>query len=431
MDEEILVKLRGKKITYFLIEGETRLVDPLKYPFKRGLLPIQCKLVGEERDPFFAFTSGNRSLVLLIDNDICFKAKATGIPLGISQPILYEGKLFTYHLTHAMIGSGDLIWGLSSMKETEREEYWMSKAKELGLPATDPIGIGIYQNVYVIEFKDRITLFKYLEQTSIQKLIKVFMKHSNEIQAACMFCKGPTDVRVDEILYGFLFPRVDEILDLNDCINYLKWLGSSCGYNLRLHHDQGIMHGTIPRYPYILTNSHLANHLVNETKTWMTDYHMAGEIKDERIKTEELFSLCHVMVPLPSAKRIAEMRFKEKPRPLYLQMISQISSEWTQELIFNHYKPIKPVSKGEKLTEALISGIEYGYFRREIFQIESHLKRRLFWMLVNLKEKLWELYNLPKGMQREADYVPIVISSRKVQDEEISRILQHLRDSIA
>jgi len=424
MEEELLLRLRGKRIPYFLVSGETKLEDSSQYPYERCLVPVQCRLVGETLEPSFAYMSGTRSIVLPI-HDHCFKAKATGIPLSVSQPIIHAGKLLTYHLTHEIIGSGNIIWGFSSIEEAEKEMFWMSKARELDLPSSDPIGIGIYKNVHVLDFGNRWRLVEYLRENDIQAVLKEFMERSRETTAACIFSKAPTDVRVDEIIYAFLFPGIDRVFDMGDCLDYLKWLGSSCGYNLRMHHDQGIMHGTVLEPPFNLSNSHLANHLSGESKTWMTDYHMAGGIEDERMKKEEIFYLCHLMNPLPSAMRIALERLGKGIQPMYPWIIDQPTSNGIQGLVFGDY-PISFLTKHEKLTEALIKGLEHGYFKSGILEIESRLKREFFSTLVKLKEKMWELYDLPKAMQRGAEYVPKIVASTRVPKDKISGIVEFL-----
>lgn len=420
-EDETLLKLRGGKIRYFLMKGKTKLLDASQYPFKSDQLPIQCNMAGEKGEPLFAYTSGNRSLVFPVDGH-CFKGKATGIPSGILQPRLHEGNIFTYHLTNATIGVGDIIWGFSSIEEAEREIYWMSRARELDLPVTEPIGMGIYENVHVVEFRNQIALYEYMNEKDEQTILKDLTKRSRGSSAACLFCRGPTDARVDEILYGFLFPRIGEVLDLNDCRDYLRWLGSSCAYNLRMHHDNGIMHGTISKPPYQLTNSHLANHLVSESGTWMTDYHMANDDMGERLMREEVFALSTMLVPLPSARRIAMERFGKRGRPLYLQMFDRISSDFTQGSIFGGGQAVLR-KRGERLTEALLNGIQRGYQRREVLHIESKLKRDIFRMLVELKERLWHLYELPEGMQRDTEYVNKIMATRKISAEKISEEL--------
>lgn len=124
--EELIQKLRGSKVPFFLVDAETRLLSASDYPFPSGKAPVQCCVVGNELQRFQAYTSGNRSIVLPYEGN-WFKAKAIGIPCGVSQPILKAERLYSYFLTEDRIGSGTLIWGFSQIDEAENEFEWMQK----------------------------------------------------------------------------------------------------------------------------------------------------------------------------------------------------------------------------------------------------------------------------------------------------------------
>ncbi|RLG41615.1 MAG: hypothetical protein DRO05_03460 [Thermoproteota archaeon] len=406
--EEIILRLRGRT-EYFRVEGETLLLNPQKYPFGRGELPVLCDMEGE---PSSAYISGNRSIILP-EGGLWFKAKAIGIPFGISRPFYRDGKLFSYFLSEANIGSGRLIWGFSTVKEAENELRWMRRAKEMELPSTEPIGMGIYENVFVIELKNRKELFSYLNRTSRELLMERFSRESRKVEAACLFCLEPTDVRVDEVLYAFSFPGVDELLGREDCKDYLRWLGSSCGYNLRLHHDCGIMHGTIQADQGFMTNSHVANHLVGEEGTWMTDYHMAGELREKDLRKLEVFFLCHVMNPLPNAEAIARSHFSSEnfPRFEFYELLLSSSPDALASL--GAFPLETPKSE---LTEAFIEGVELGYYKRSVFEVESRLKREMLRKSLLLKGKIWEILGIPKKMQRGVEYFRLMLQSKKTED---------------
>ena len=422
--EDLIRRLRGPRTEYFLIKGKTELLDPSKYPFEKGMLPVFCKYIDAKMQPLKAYISGNRSIVFPSDS-AWFKAKSIGIPSGRSSPTYKDGKLYTFFLTNASIGSGSLIWGFSEVKEALNEVKWMKKAKELDLRVTEPVGMGIYENIFVIDLKDRSDLFSYLKRTSLEDLMNRFHKEARKTEGACVFCWEPTDIRVDEILYAFSIPGIENILGRDDCRDYLKWLGSSCGYNLRLHHDNCIMHGTVQVGPGFMTNSHVANHLVGEETTWITDYHMAGEVKNEDIKRMEVFCLCHVMNPLPHAEVIARSRFARDEFPRF---------ELYELLLSPSYEAI--TSLGEiglrtpkaGLTEAFIDGIELGYYKRRIFEVESKLKRKMLRKSILIKEKIWEILKIPKRMQRGVDYFHARLYSRKLTDQdyrELSRAISN------
>ncbi len=416
--EEFIHKLRGPKVECYRMEGETKLLEPSKYPFNKDVLPVLCNAIDVKTEPLSAYISGYRSLVFP-SNGNWFKAKAIGIPFGNSRPILKEGNLFTFFLTNANLGSGRLVWGFSKVEEAQNEISWMKKAKELDLRTTEPIGIGIYRNVFVINVKDRKELFSLLNRTSFDDLLRKFLKESRRVECACVFCMEPTDIRVDEVLYAFSFPGIEKILGKKDCKDYLKWLGSSCGYNLRLHHDNGIMHGTIRAGPGFMTNSHVANHLVREDGTWMTDYHMAGKAKDEVVKRVEVFCLCHVMNPLPHAEVIARSRFAREDYPNF---------EFYELLLSPSYEAM--ASLGEigmgmpraELTEAFIDGVQLGYYRRRIYEIDSGLKKEMLKKSILIKEKVWNILKLPKRMQRGIEYFHRALRFRKITEEVYSEL---------
>jgi len=369
--------------------------------------------------------------------DRWFKAKGIGIPSGISKPLVRRNVIFTYYLHSAYISSGKLIWGFMTVEEAERELYWMRKARELDLPATEPIGIGIYPKIKVLEFPNRYSLFNFLRSKSRDEVLNIFESYGRYSSAACLFCVESSDIRVDEILYGLLFPRIQDLLDLDECKAYLRWLGSSCGYNLRLHHRSGILHGTIYRDGGLMTNSHLANHIVDFEKTWMTDYHMASEIEsrsDKRLKLEEFYCLWYVMNPLPAASLMVKAR-RRRPSLIELPQIQFESLPqrgfyiW-DDIMKMHAGIYTPTSIYEELTEALIDGIEYGYNRGKIFSVERKLKRMMLVNLSILKEELWNIYGLPKGMQRGVEVVRNLMRVKKFDDDFLDQKIVELKERL-
>ena len=424
MTEDYISRLRGPKVPYFLIEGETRLLDASSYPYGRNRLPVQCNFLEEKREPLSAHITGLRSIVFPFEGQ-WFKAKAIGIPSGASRPIFRDGRLLSYYLSQTTIGSGTLVWGFMSIEETKNEIHWMKRARELGLPVTEPVGIGVYEDIFVLEFKDRRGLFEHLNKVRLDDLLDDFSKNSKRTTVACSFCREPTDIRVDEILYAFAFPGAEKIFDADDSKDYLKWLGSSCGRNLRLHHDSGILHGTIPRAGGVMTNSHVANHLVGEEETWMTDYHMASQLRDKATRRMEVYCLSCVMNPLPYAQVIGRARFlprKSPPLGLYEGLVLS-PSEGIAGL-----GELAPMLPGAELAEAFTDGVERGYNRRSTFKIGPELKRNMLRRAVRMKEEMWRIYGIPKGMQRGVEYVRRTIASKKITEEELSEVAEALRD---
>jgi len=407
--EELVEKLRGAKVPFFLVDSETRMLSASDYPFPLGKVPVQCCVVGNEVERFEAYTSGNRSIILPHRGN-WFKAKAVGIPSGTSQPILKAGRLYSYFLSNDRIGSGTLIWGFSRTEEAENELRWMQRIHDLA-PSPKPVGIGFFRNLSVKEFKDRADLFDCLKDVDRQRLLEEFAESSHSIDAASIYSLQPTDIRVDEILYGFISPELQNVVDFHDCKDYLKWLGSSCGRNLRLLHDSNILHGSILRYGGVMTNSHVANHLVSEDATWITDFHMAQAVGDERFKEIELECLTYVMNPLESAEKIGRSRFKPKTSP----MMYAFSERSPSSYIFSDLEEYRTTSTGEDLSAAFIDGVEYGYFRTKVIHVEAKLRRGLLEKAVNLKHKLWKILNLPEGMQRGTAIIHELMAKRGVK----------------
>ena len=394
--EEMVQKLRGSRVPFFLVDAEVRLVSAGDYPFPSGKAPVQCCVVGDELQRFEAYTSGNRSIVLPYERN-WFKAKSIGIPCGVSQPILKGERLYSYFLTEDRIGSGTLIWGFSQVDEAENEFKWMQKINDI-VSSPKPVGIGYFRNLSVKEFKNRVDLFGYLQNADRESVLREFARNSQMTEAASVYSLQPTDVRVDEILYGFISPELRKVVNVRDCKDYLKWLGSSCGQNLRLLHDNNILHGTIPRYGGVMTNSHVGNHLVSEDATWITDLHMAQPITDKRFKEIELECLTYVMNPLKSAERIGRARFKAITSPMTYPLFGiPLSNDfiWQSQL-----ESQRPIDMGEDLTVAFIDGVEYGYFRRKVTYVERTLRQEFLEKTVELKHELWKILGLPEGMQR-------------------------------
>jgi len=392
--EELIQRLRGSKVPFFLTNAETRLLYRSDYPFPSNKAPVQCRLEGMELDKFEAYTSGNRSIILPHEEG-WFKAKAIGIPHGVSQPILEGDRLYSYFLSSDRIGSGSLIWGFSQLEEAENELRWMQRIHELA-PSPKPVGIGVFRSVFVKDFKDRISLFDYLKGCDTKRLVGDIGRDGRSIDAASVYSLQPTDIRVDEILYGFISPELRDVVDIRDCKDYLKWLGSSCGKNLRSLHDNSILHGSLLRYDGVMTNSHVANHLVDENSTCVTDFHMSEPVSDERFKEIELECLTYVMNPLESAESIARARFKPKTSPI-IYALSEVLPSYHA---FIQLEDVRPTSTGEDLTTAFIDGVEYGYRRHKAVHVEASLRRELLERAVELKRKLWNLIGLPEGMQR-------------------------------
>ncbi len=419
--EGLLRLLRGRKAEFHLVGGSTSLLDPSGYPFEAEEIPILCDFEQGGTPGIEAHTSGFRSIVMPGAGGLWFKAKAIGIPSGGSKPICSHGRIYTYHLSEAYIGTGRLIWGFSTVDEARNEIDRMVEARELGCPAPRPVGIGFYGGVHVLDFRDREELFKTLASTPRVDLLGRFRGSGRPVEAACVFMAQPTDVRVDEVLYGFLHPLIGEVLDPRDCVGFLRWMGSSCGLNLRKHHDSGLLHGTIPRGGGFMTNSHTANHLVDEVGTYTTDYHMAYRSDDRGLRRVEAFFLASLMNPLPGAAHAAEGAFG-RHRPLIYDIPFEDSSQFPFGQLGG--RPPRPKVPGEEFTEAFLDGVSEGYNRRRVRSVGTELRREALLKAAACKKELFRLLGLPEWMERGVDQVARRLAGKRFSEGE-------LRDSIA
>lgn len=431
--DKIIEILRGNKVEFNLVKGKLILDDKLLYPFNEDEIPIQCQFIDKEENCKYAYTSGNRSIIISLKDNVVFKAKGIGIPTGNSRPIYTKNQIYTYFLNQAYIGSGQLIWGFLTIEEAENEYNWMKKAYKLNLPATKPIGYGIYENIKTITFKDRFELFSFLKSKSVPEILDAFKSNVQSRKAACFFAIEPSDIRVDEILYALLFPKIEEIIDVKECKDYLRWLGSSCAYNLKLHHNYNIIHGTILRGLGLMTNSHLANHIVDFEKTWMTDYHMTyrpNSKEADRIKMEEYYCLWHVMNPLPAAIQMIKARRRKtlfNLPEIHMEMEPYPAFQTWEETMQLYAGIYRPENIYEEFTEALIDGIEYGYNREKVLQVERKLKREMLIKLAIIKHELWKLYGLPEGMQRGVEVIRSLMKIKEINNEEINRRIKNIK----
>lgn len=427
-DGRLLGLLRGRKVPFRLVGGTTKLIDPSLYPFIADEVPILCDMREGQAQGQEAYTSGLRSIVLPGAGGSWFKAKAIGIPSGLSRPFYHDGWICTYHLSEAYIGTGRLIWGFSTVEEAENEISWMAEARELGLPTVKFVGMGFYNRVRVIDVKNRVELFETLNSTPKDALLERFRDSGRAMDAACVFTSQPTDVRVDEILYGFLHPLIHEVMDKRDCKGFLRWMGSSCGCNLRMHHDAGLLHGTVPRGGGFMTNSHTANHLVDESGTYTTDYHMAYRSEDKDLKRVEAFFLASVMNPLPRAEEAAGKAFGQQ-RP----MIFEMPVDATTPFPFGYFEDqmFTPRGPQEEFTEAFLDGTVYGYNRRKTRSVEASRVKKSLLKAAACKKELFRLLGLPEDLERGVEQVAIRLVGRSFSEVELKASLERIEEDLS
>ncbi|MEM3615460.1 MAG: hypothetical protein QXX09_02300, partial [Candidatus Methanomethylicia archaeon] len=156
MFEKLIEMLRGGKIEYYLIEGETKLINPQYYPHKKDEIPIICESI--EKLPLDkGYISGFRSVIRLY-GDYIVKLKGIGIPFKDVKPIYKDKTIYTYFFTKEYIGTGQLMWGFMTREEAENELEKMLMLKDLGIPTPEPIGLGFYDNIKLLEIPNRYEL---------------------------------------------------------------------------------------------------------------------------------------------------------------------------------------------------------------------------------------------------------------------------------
>lgn len=434
---EIIQKLRGEPIEYYLVDGETKLIKPELYPHEKNKLPILCetsdKLPSEK-----GFTSGFRSIIKVYDEYIV-KLKGIGIPFKGVKPIYKGDTIYTYYFTKEFIGTGQLIWGFMEPNEAEKELENMLMLKELNIPSPEPIGIGLYEKIKLLELQNRYELANKIASGEREEILRLIEKSEKIVKGACIFYRNISDIRVDEILYGLLIPKIEKIINIKEVKAYLKWLGSSCGYNLRLLHDNGIIHGTIldPSGMGIFTNSHLANHVVGLDKTYITDFHLTRKLSGkelERMKLEEYYALWHVMNPLPSAEKFVFHQVKRttilNAQEIFSQLHTPEGFQTFDEIVSLHGGYYKPINVYEEFTESIIDGIEYGYNRLKIYEVEAKLKKKMLMSLIILKNELIEMYGMPKGMERGREAINIIMDMKKINEKDISKKINEIKRKI-
>jgi len=423
--ERLLSLLRGKAALR-IVPGATRLLEPSLYPFKADEVPLMCDFGQADTVGVEAYASGFRAAVLPARGG-WLKAKAIGIPTGSSRPFWAGDKICTYWLGDVNIGSGRLIWGFSTLEEAENELRRTAEAKEAGCPAPKPVGIGLYGGVTVIDLRDRVELFQMLASTPRESLLERFRLSGRTVEAACVFMAQPTDVRVDEVLYGFLHPAVERLLPHRDCRDFLRWLGSSCGSNLRAHHDAGLLHGTVQKGGGYMTNSHTANHLVDEDGTYTTDYHMAYRSGDRALRETEVYFLASQMNPLPGAAEAAGKELEPSKPLLYEMPFDQGSIIPTGQFGDRFFLPR---TRQEEYTEAFLDGVVYGYNRRKVRHVEAKLRREALLAAAACKRDLFRLLELPEGMERGVDQVVRRLATRKFTEEELKDSRARLEEEL-
>jgi len=404
--EECTSALR-QKTHFWLIDGETTLRHKNLYPFQNDKLPVMCNFAEHMNYPtLLGFESGNRS-ILLPCKEGWFKAKGIGIPEGISQPIFRNNNIYTYHLSaEERMCHTSILWGFMEKEEAESEVFGNDIAESIGMPAF-LVGGGCYNNVNYSSFSDTQELFAYLhKKDDSETLDKRYNETSRKTEAFCTFSIVPSDLRVDEILYGFMLPYIEQAVDMKNCKDYIRWLGSNCAQNLRILHDNGILHGTyfVPKWSggsmshrVIHSNAYTGNHVISETKTWIVDYDLARLVEEESKSSfdDEIESLTYLQNPLMYGEYYKSNSLKNEFR----------------ETLANEFR----------------EGVSQGY-QNDLYEVEDKFKREMLRKLTRIKKTMWNLFELPSGLTRARDYLEYVITKKKISKEDFKKEVEYSLD---
>jgi hypothetical protein len=396
------INLLRQRTIAWLVENDLELFGDKPNPFGNKFIPLMGEFPeGEPSNKIEAYESGNRSILFKHDG-VWYKAKGIGIPVGVSRPIFMGGKIYTYQLfddpgmCHKFI-----LWGFMKENEYRCELFGSKRAKELG-QEIEIIGTSSFNNVHYLSVKDRIELFNKLKNTKRNELMELFNK-SDVTSAYSAYYVVPTDIRVGELFFALVFPEVTRLIDPDRIRDYVKWLGSSCGYLLREFHDSGALHGTwVGPKPTSLglkdvhSNSYTGNYLVSEDHLTMCDFDLSKAIDGDSEKKTERWALIHMENPLHYAGSYS-------PKDALIQGIARKN-------------PFR-----EELAKVFEKSVDSGY-NKEQWNLERKETREMLDVFVRAKRVLWDLYSLPKSLVGQIDYVDHIVATRRVDSNRFKEL---------
>jgi len=389
-----------QKTRVWLLNNESRFFGKHSNPFGKGLVPVMGEFVEDEPiQTIEAYESGNRSILFKHDG-VWYKAKGIGIPVGVSRPIFRGRRIFTYQL-HDDPGMCHkfILWGFMKKEEYQCELFGSERARELGQDI-EIIGTSTFRDVRYISMKDRMELFKRLQGTDTKERIDLLSRKNESTSAYSAYYKVPTDIRVGELFFALMFPEVTKLIDPQLISEYVIWLGTTCGLLLRQFHDSGALHGTWvgPKLTSlglldIHSNSYTGNYLVGDDRLTMCDFDLAKPVERESEKETEKWALVHVENPLHYAGSYA-------PKDALIQGMAKKN-------------PFR-----EELARLFKESVDSGY-GGEPHGMERKSTREMLHLFVTAKGALWDLYDLPKGLVGQVDYVDHVIATKKIDPKKI------------
>jgi hypothetical protein len=391
------------KTNYCLIENDNVIVDYKWYPFKKDFMPVMVDFHDNmDRENYVAYESGNRSIILH-HNDTWFKAKGIGIPKGISKPIYKNSQFYTYILNNDLeMCHKSVIWGFMEKNDADSEIFGTKYIGDIQNNIIS-VGYGILENINYITYKDRKELFYNLKKSKESVLKKLF-NYSSKKDAYCFFMKVFSDIRVQEILFPFMFPQIAEILDEDDCKEYIGWLGNSCGRILKILHDNDILHGTwlgnrnMGSFLDIHSNSYIGNYILDESKIGIVDFDLTEKNNNSNIKEMEKKCLIQMENPLFYAG-------------------SFIGNEALEMGL------VKKNEFRENLAKIFEAGVDEGYSGNEYY-IEMTKRAEMLKDIVDLKDIIWNLYEIPKDLVGNVYYLEYLIKNKEANTSDIRELFE-------
>jgi hypothetical protein len=282
------------------------------------------------------------------------------------------------------------------------EKFGATKAKELG-QKIELIGSASFNEVYYLNMKDRVELFTKLLNLKLDDLMDLFKNSQKKTKAYSTYYFIPSDIRVAELCITFVFPFVTELIDTENIRDYIEWLGSSCGSLLRSFHDSGALHGTWlgPEYTSlgildVHTNSYTGNYLVDENNVTMCDFDLSQPIEKDSYKEIEKWALTHIENPFNYAGSYI-------PKDALRQGIAK-KNVFREDLALRFEKSVK-----------------IGY-NQGLLDLEKKMKKEMLRRIITTKEIMWKLYEIPKDITSQIDYIDQVISSKKIDKNNLKKI---------
>jgi len=403
---EYINRLRPKNRVY-LVKNNSRFFNGHENPFEKGLVPFMGDILDEkEHTSLDVHESGNRSIIFK-KNGEWIKAKGIGIPDSFTRPIMRLQQIYTYQLyDDPGMCHKNILWGLMHESEYNCELYGYRIAQHLG-QRIELLGVTCFNDVKCIAFKDRMEMLAKLPKLSREKLINKFMNEKNKIKAYSVYAKVPTDIRVGELFYAFMFPELMDMIDPVMLQDYVKWLGFSCGRLLRDFHDVNTLHGTWTDSNTtslglidVHTNAYTGNYLVDEVGITMCDFDLSNPVGNEKMKEIEKWALVNVENPLHYA-----------------------GSNTPEDAIEQGIAKKNPFR--EKIAYIFKKSVDGGYANK-LYELEKNQKRECLKQLIKSKYLLWELYELPSNLTGKIDYIDFIVAHKKIDRRKRLEIMKKI-----